>query len=158
MSPGRLDSADGGGAGQTADMPLTLIAESTVEVAGRVESGRVLVAAADLPGVTGWALAPEGLCRGDVCVPVRGRDDLVTDDPNVGPLVDLAAVATVLGQPLVVDAEESVVALGPPSDERPGLRVGDPAPPLALDGLDGRPLELDHFVGKKKLLLAWASW
>src|SRR5262245_27120678 len=39
---------------------------------------------------TAWDLKPEGLCRGDVCVPAHGRPDLLVDG-----LVDLAVAAEV---------------------------------------------------------------
>src|SRR5437588_9224458 len=51
---------------------------------------------------TGWALKPEGACRGDVCVPLRGRE--------------LPELAERLGLALVHDAEEGLWCLGPASE------------------------------------------
>ena len=103
---------------------------------------------------TGWELKPEGLCRGDVCVPVRDPDALVVDDA-----IDLRAFADVLRRPLVVDDEVDLAVLGASTidraAERDGLRV--PAD-LALRDLDGNVHHWGELGRKKKLLFAWASW
>src|SRR5436190_10585457 len=81
---------------------LTVITdEGTGEVAG------ARVSPAELQELTGWQLKPEGLCRGDVCVPTRARPEVEVDGA-----VDLGVVADLLGQPFVVDDEKSVAVLG----------------------------------------------
>ena len=57
---------------------------------------------------TGWAAKPEGMCKGDACVPAPGA---------VGPdgTLDVAAVADRLGMALVADESAGVWALGPES-------------------------------------------
>ena len=35
------------------------------------------------------------------------------------------------------------------------LKVGDPAPPFALKGSDGKIHTLDEFAGKKAVVIAW---
>jgi peroxiredoxin len=37
-------------------------------------------------------------------------------------------------------------------------RVGDALPPIALPGLDGRPIRLQDYRGKRLLIFMWASW
>jgi peroxiredoxin len=138
--------------------PLTVIRDEPHETAGTIDGDAVWIATDDLPRVAGWTLKPEGLCRDDACVPVRDRRGLVR--PEAGAAtgeVDLVAVAGALGQPIVVDAELGMVAIGPrPSDL--GLRAGDPAPPFTLPGVDGEPLSLDQSAGKKRVILTWSSW
>src|SRR5450756_2838314 len=56
----------------------------------------LLVEADDLARATGWTLKPEGLCRDDICVPVRDRGALVRDHH-----IDLRAFAVALGRPPV---------------------------------------------------------
>ena len=62
---------------------------------------RVLVRPGALEAAIGWAWKPEGVCRGEVCRPVRDRAAV---EPEPGSL-DLAGVAAALGRPLVVDLD-----------------------------------------------------
>lgn len=113
----------------------------------------VCVDAADLEDATGWHLEPRGLCRGDVCVPVRDRDALVRADG-----VDLATFAAVLGRPVVVDAAAGVVAFGEAAGGIAEQLRSLHAPDFTLPTLSGEPLRFSSLGRKKKLLLAWASW
>ena len=54
---------------------------------------------------TGWAPKPEGLCRGEVCVPAPGS--LRADGS-----VDVSVAAARLGMPMVHDEQHSVWAVG----------------------------------------------
>ena len=124
-------------------------------LAAYVDGDRLFAAPDALESVTGWTLKPEGLCRGDVCVPVRDRDALV-----VGEHIDLAAFASALHRLAVVDVDEAVVALGAPAAERASALASGHAPDFELPGVDvdGGALRLSSVGRKKKLLLAWASW
>ncbi len=87
--------------------------------AGSVSGDRIVLEPAALESLTGWSRKPEGLCRDEMCVPVR--DDALDVDGGV----DIARVATALGLPAVVDAAEGVVVLGAPAEDAPGSdRVG----------------------------------
>ena len=61
-------------------MVTVLTDGETIEVpAGRVEGDRLWLSEAELENATGWSARKEGLCRGDVCVPIppgRERDFL----------------------------------------------------------------------------------
>jgi hypothetical protein len=98
---------------------------------------------------TGWALRPEGACRGDTCVPLPEAGDAGT--------VDVPAVAKRLGMPLVRDDEAGLSALGPASL---GGRVlpSTEAPELELPQLDGAEFRLSSLRGQKVLLVAWAPY
>ena len=76
---------------------VTIVGDERIDVAAEIVDGRVLVTRDGLADALGWTLKPEGLCRDDVCVPVRDRDALV-----VGERVDLVAVAP--GRPLKTQA------------------------------------------------------
>jgi hypothetical protein len=119
---------------------------------GRVDGDRVLVDAASLGPLTGWQLKPEGLCRDEMCVPVRDPD-LVADGA-----VDLARFATALARPVVVDAAHAVVALGERSADRRGPIEAGLAPDFTLPQLDGGTFTFSSLGRRKKLLLAWSSW
>ena len=62
----------------------TIITDSEHEIVARSDGSRLLVDAAALADATGWVLKAEGLCRDDVCVPVRDRHDLLAGDPEAG--------------------------------------------------------------------------
>lgn len=104
-----------------------------------------------LAGATGWSLRPEGLCRGEVCVPLLGRR--VELD---GGRIDLAEWAAALGMAMAVDADHRVFALAPPAHEERG--VGDPAPDLDLPDVDGTTHAFSALAGRKRVLVTWASW
>jgi len=99
---------------------------------------------------TGWEPKPEGLCRGEVCVPAPGarRDDRS---------VDVLAAAARLGMPVVRDEAHDVVALGPATASGHTLSTATAADPTLIDR-DGNPFRLSSLHGRKVLLVAWASY
>jgi hypothetical protein len=110
------------------------------------------VNAADFEARTGWDLKPEGLCQGDVCIPLP--PDAVVDG-----VVNVEAVAERAGMPLVHDEGNTIWALGPVAGpDRHALTTAQ-APDLELPDLrTGEPFRLSSLKGQKVLLLAWASW
>jgi peroxiredoxin len=119
-------------------------------VDGGLRAGATAVAEA-----TGWELKPEGLCRGDVCVPVRDRALLVAGDP--GDQLDLYSFASALRVPIVVDVEEAVVALGN-AEAGAGVTSGI-APDFELPNVDGGTTRFSEVGrGKKRIIVTWASW
>jgi len=133
--------------------PVTVITDAVATVDGDVDGTHVLVAPSSLPAAIGWELKPEGLCRDDVCVPVRDREALLAGDA-----LDLSAVAGALGRPFVVDADARVAAMALPSEERRRALRDHVAPPFTLPDLDGRPHSLAEWRGRKKLLFAFSTW
>jgi hypothetical protein len=98
---------------------------------------------------TGWALKPEGACRGEVCVPLPAGVD--------GDVVDVAVVADRLGMPLVHDPDEGLWSLGPATLGGHVLPTAE-APELELPDLDGNLFRLSSLRGTKVLLVAWAPY
>jgi hypothetical protein len=121
-------------------------------VRGRVDGERVLLDADVLAALTGWHRKPEGLCRDDVCVPVR--------DPalDVDGAIDVARFAAALARPVVIDVEHGVVALGERSADRRGPIESGVAPDFTLPQLAGGTFTFSSLGRRKKLLLAWSSW
>ncbi len=103
----------------------------------------------DFATATGWTSKPEGMCKGDVCVPVPGA--LGSDGR-----LDVRAVADRLGMALVADDDARVWALGPESGGR-ALTTASVAE-IELPDVDGNPFKLSAMHGRKVLLVAWASW
>ena len=101
----------------------------------------------DFERETGWALKPEGACRGPVCVPL----------PSLGPTLPADVVAERLGMGLVHDARHGIWALGPSTVSGRALESAD-APDFVLPDLAGEPFRLRSLRGSKVVLVAWASW
>ena len=100
---------------------------------------------------TGWAIKPEGACKGDVCVPGAGAAR--ADGP-----IDVEALADRLGMPLVRDEEHGLWALGPETAVTGRALTTAAAPDLALPDLDGRLVRIADLRPQKVVLVAWASW
>ena len=122
-------------------------------VDGDTTSTTVLLAPDALEAATGWDLRPEGLCRGDVCVPRRDGDGLLVDDK-----IDLAAFAALLQRPLAFDADAGIAVLADAPEQHAAAFDARVAPPWTLPDLDGNLVSSSDFSGRKKLLVAWASW
>ena len=135
-------------------MTFTLIDETrATAVEADVGADGVRVAPAVVRDALGWELKPQGLCRNGQCIPVPPAARLVRDDG-----VDLAALATLLGRPLALDAGERAACLGVAAAERASRLASLDAPDFTLPDLDGRPHTLSGYRGTKILLVAWASW
>jgi hypothetical protein len=100
---------------------------------------------AELVRRTGWELKPEGLCKGDVCVPLE------TD------VLEVDMLAERLGAPLLRDETHGVWCLGPAAPTGRALTTAQ-APDLELPTIDGESFALRSLRGQKVFLLAWASW
>lgn len=123
--------------------------------AARAEEERLWVDGAGLEAATGWSLRPEGLCRGETCVPIPPRrvGEFVRGDR-----VDLAAVWRHLGHSVAHDESGAVWALGEGASERTATLRSLDAPDFTLPDVAGRPHSLSDYRGKKVLLVSWASW
>ena len=94
------------------------------------------LASDELAAATGWKLEPQGLCRGDACVPMppdRKRDWI---DEGRGQL-DFAAFAKHLGEPALHDSGHGAWSFGPAvsGKEGTGREMGSgpvPAPDFSL--------------------------
>jgi hypothetical protein len=108
------------------------------------------VSAADIADRTGWEAKPQGLCRGEVCVPAPGA--LRADGT-----VDVEVMAARLGMPLAHDDEHGLWALGPATATGRALSTAVAADPELIDR-GGNPFRLSSLHGRKVLLVAWASY
>lgn len=121
----------------------------------RVEGEDLWINAQDSKVATGWSMKPEGLCRGDLCVPVPPSSSAgyVMDDT-----INIAAFWRRMGRPIVHDAAGDVWVLGTSTAERRASLRSLEAPDFALPDLNGKTRTLSEQRGKKVLLVAWASW
>jgi hypothetical protein len=104
------------------------------------------VPAAAFTAGTGWAIKPEGACRGDACVPL---------DQSSG--FDLRSTAERLRMALVTDDETGLSALGPATLGDRALLSAE-APDLVLPDLTGAEFAVSSLRGQKVLLVAWAPY
>jgi hypothetical protein len=118
-----------------------------------VRDDQVRFDATGFADATGWQLKPEGLCRGEVCVPARSRPDVVVDGR-----VDAAAAADLLRRAVLVDSANGVVAFGDAASAVTSELAARHAADFTLPQLDGTPFTFSSIGRKKKLLFAWASW
>jgi len=96
---------------------------------------------------TGWAITPEGACRGGVCVPIDFE----------GPVLKLEVLAERLGMGVVHDEHHGLWAVGPSTVSGRALQSAK-APDFTLPDLAGNPFRLSSLRGQKVVLVAWASW
>jgi hypothetical protein len=99
---------------------------------------------------TGWLPKPEGLCRGEICVPAPGA---LRDDGSI----DVLVAAARLGMPVVRDDPHGVVAVGPGTSTGHTLSTAVAPDPELIDR-EGNPFRLSSLHGRKVLLVAWASY
>ena len=117
------------------------------------QSGKLSVSNSVLEQATGWSLKPEGLCRDQVCVPVRNVEALIKNDQ-----VDLAEFARLVSQNIVIDVQRKVVALGEQAQTRGTEMATLEAPDFTLPDIHGRQVSFSDYNKRKRLLLAWSSW
>ncbi len=130
-----------------------LTGSGTLPFEATVVDGTVRVAAGVLDELLGWHLQPQGLCQGDVCIPLRDHAAPAADGT-----VDLAAVAGLVGRPVVIDAAAGVVAVGIAADDRRRALRELELPEFSLPDLDGAVHHSTDWRNRKSLLLAFSSW
>jgi peroxiredoxin len=138
-----------------AEMTATIVdGERVAEVTARVADGVLLIAADDLERAIGWHLEPEGLCCGDVCLLVRDPSAL-----DVNGAVPLSELARLVGRPLAIEPTGAPIAvLGEPGETYDHALAEQVAPSFTLPDVDGNPVALDDYTGKKRVIVTWAPW
>lgn len=142
---------------------IRVIGDAIVELTGGCDGDRVFVADADVERATGWTIKAlpgdrRGLCRGDMCIPVADRARLGPDG-----WIDLAALGAAVGRPVAIETTVSrggaaVVVMGHPAAERAAALRSLRAPDVRLPTVDGSEVGTGDHTGRKRLLVAFASW
>jgi hypothetical protein len=118
----------------------------------RVDGERLWLSPDDLLAATGWSREPEGLCRGDACVPLpEGAVDAEG-------LIDVTVLAERLRQPVVHDADRAVWAFGSSAGRRGEDLLTLQAPDFTLRDLDGVEHSLSDYRGKKVFLHSYGTY
>ncbi len=139
-------------------MPVTLLYRDRPSIvdATDADADDLWLLPDDLTAATGWESKPQGLCLGEVCVPLppARRSEFFNDAGRF----NLASFSRYLGQPVVRDGPTKTWSVGESAvARRDALRSLD-APDFTLPDLDGTLHSLSQYRGKKVLLLSWASW
>lgn len=129
-------------------MATVLTETGTHEVPGQ---GGLVLGAAEAERLTGWTLKPEGMCRGEICVPVPAA-------LRHGEAIDVAGFWRHVGQPVARDRDGATWVLGEGAEARRSALAGLEAPDFELPDLDGKLHRLSDYRGQKVLLVTWASW
>lgn len=130
----------------------TLIIEQAI-----VDAGELLVPVDQVTAITGFELKPQGLCAGDVCIPMPTSEAWVSEHEG-RKLFNATRFAKRVDQAFAADKESKVWSFtAAPRPETSPLLAGQ-APDFALQDRDGRTVRLSDFRGKKVLVLTWASW
>ena len=103
----------------------------------------------DFESRTGWAIKPEGACKGEVCVPLPAGT-------ASGAKLHAQMLSERLGMPLIHDADAKVWCLGPEAMGR-ALTTAR-APELVLPDYQGTQFHLSSLRGQKVLIVTWSSW
>ena len=138
--------------------PMTTILTDAgeFEVPQAEVSGDALwLSAREAEEATGWVAKPEGLCKGEVCVPLPpGREQEFVR----GTRVNVAALGRHLGQPVLRSDGGHVWVLARSARDRSQALRSLQAPDFTLPDASGRPHSLSEYRGKKVFLVTWASW
>ncbi len=131
---------------------LTFLTDSVAHVEGTVVDQQLFFAPESLEAATGWTLKDVGLCRGPVCVPLRGLE--LRGEHGVS----VERFAEVLGRSVIVDSERGIAAMAVDPLIRVGALRDKVAPEIVLPDLDGTLRSLIEFRGRKTLVVTFATW
>jgi hypothetical protein len=132
---------------------LTVIDESGSHAFEQQAFGEFGVSADAFARATGWTLKAEGLCKDEICVPVRDAATM-----SNGEAIDVAEFVRVTGRNMVIDSSRNVVAMGEQASNRAASMATLDAPNFTLPDINGNLVSLSDFANRKKLILAWSSW
>ena len=137
---------------------IVIANDKTTSVAARTDDPEPLwVRVGELAEATGWQLKPEGVCLGDICVPLLEpeREAWIADAED-WVWFDYSAFADKIGQKHARDGY--VWSLGAvPEVRRTGLESGI-APDFEMTDRHGDTVRLSDMRGRKVVLFTWASW
>ena len=137
---------------------IVLTSESISDIAQRSDDTDSLWVRVDqLKQATGWQLKPEGVCLGEICVPLfEPEREAWIADADDWVWFCYSAFADKIGQKHARDGD--VWSLGSvPEVRRAGLESGL-APDFGMTDRNGDTVRLSDLRGRKVVLFTWASW
>lgn len=147
-------AADGERTGAT-----VLVNEETFAIPAALADGESLwVPLEQIERINGFSVKPQGLCRAEVCIPIRPDDPKLFRERDGERLFDVERFAARIGQAVAADRERKVWSFGPATSIEATPLADGKAPDFAVPDRTGKIVHLSDFRGKKVMLLAWASW
>ena len=132
---------------------IIVLSEKVNTLEGSWIDGEPYVTSTDVEKVLGWQVKPEGLCKGDVCIPINDR---ISSGENSS--LSLKDAATLAGQPSLSTPEAGIITIGQPNDIRSKALKDRIAPDFTLPDISEIDRALSDWSGKKRLLVAFSSW
>ena len=113
----------------------------------------------DLTRINGFEIKPQGVCLDELCIPLRQDEDSDLFVTRRGQAwFNMTQLAERLDQAFVVDQEHRVWSFGELPVKRTAFLESAQAPDFTLQDRDGNDVRLSDFLGKKVLIVTWASW
>lgn len=113
----------------------------------------------DLTRINGFEIKPQGVCLEELCIPLRQDEDSDLFVTRRGQAwFNVTQLAERLDQAFVVDQEHRVWSFGELPVKRTAFLESARAPDFTLQDRDGNDVRLSDFLGKKVLIVTWASW
>lgn len=139
-----------------AEGSTTILYQGKVITLAETGSGdHLLIDPAELPGINGFEMKPEGACYEDMCIPMN-KDLLIEQDERQW--FNLSAFADLLGQAYVVDRDAAVWSFAEIPAKRESMMVDAMAPDFELNDRQGNVIRMSDLKGKKALIVTWSSW
>ncbi len=144
---------------EVVEKPVTVIFnDQTANIdAALVDGEHLWVAFDDMQEVNGFEAKVEGLCAGDICVPIPAAADW-TREHGGKKYLNVTRFAAMVDQAVAADSSGDVWSFGTVGDLESELLPKGNAPDFALPDRSGKTVKLSDFRGKKVLVITWASW
>ena len=140
-------------------MTTIISADTVLEVTERPEGADLWLTPAQFESVTGFALKPDGFCRGALCIPVPpARAARLRRGRSSSSAINIAEFAALTERPWVGSDAGDCWVLEEPAAARNDALQSLAAPDFELPDLRGVPHRLSDYRGLKVLLASWASW
>jgi hypothetical protein len=147
------------GASELAEQPVTVLVNGkALPIDSALVDGPTLwLTSDDVTKVDGFKPEPQGFCAGEVCVPIPASSDWQRQQGD-RKYYNVTRFADKVSQAVAPDEAHSTWSFGAVPMLQSELYPSGIAPDFALSDRDGKTVRLSDFLGKKVLILTWASW
>ena len=88
----------------TTTSEITVLADKPIDTKGSWVDGAPYLPSSEIERTLGWELKPEGLCKGDACIPLGDKVHTTTDGTH-----KLVQIANLVGRPCLADEATGIV-------------------------------------------------